>query len=135
MRAPIARFELTQRVPVAILYIVGPYSSCIGTPLGLKYILYSYMDPLGYATHEHAKVPFKLSEFPSLEGLGFLICLRSMFIPVGIAVHACMKYVCPSKDPRGVGFVNFKGLLLQPVGLRLSSFLQVQQVGVYLKPI
>ena len=38
---------VAQRLHVAIWYILGPYSSYMGTPWGPKYILYSYMGPLG----------------------------------------------------------------------------------------
>ena len=37
----------TQRVHVAVWYILGPYSRYMGTPLGLNCIPYTYMDPLG----------------------------------------------------------------------------------------
>ena len=37
----------TQRLHVVIWYILGPYSSHMGTSLGPKYVPYSYMEPLG----------------------------------------------------------------------------------------
>ena len=43
----ITNCPVSQRVHVAIWYILGPLSRYVGTPLGPKYIPYSYMDPLG----------------------------------------------------------------------------------------
>ena len=40
----------SQRVHVAIWYILSPSSRYMGTPLGPKYIPYSYMDPLGFGS-------------------------------------------------------------------------------------
>ena len=37
----------TQTVHVGIWDILGPSSRYMGTPLGAKYIPYTYMDPLG----------------------------------------------------------------------------------------
>ena len=34
--------------------ILGPYSKYMGTPLGPKYIPYTYMDPLGLNPGRHA---------------------------------------------------------------------------------
>ena len=39
--------QVSQRVHVAIWGILGPSSRYMGTPLGLKYVPYTYMDPLG----------------------------------------------------------------------------------------
>ena len=38
---------VTQRVHVGTWDILGPESRYMGTPLGPKYIPYTYMDPLG----------------------------------------------------------------------------------------
>ena len=40
-------FQHSQRVHVVIWYILGLSSRYMGTPLGPKYIPYTYMDPLG----------------------------------------------------------------------------------------
>ena len=42
-----AKFWSTQRVHVGLWYILGLQSRYMGTPLGPKYIPYTYMDPLG----------------------------------------------------------------------------------------
>ena len=46
---------VTQRVHVGIWDILGPYSRYMGTPLGPKYIPYSYMDPLGKGSEADAR--------------------------------------------------------------------------------
>ena len=59
----------TQRVHVALWYILGPLFRYMGTPLGPKYEPYTYMDPLGKSSSFFSLKPSFACEFllgPSL---------------------------------------------------------------------
>ena len=51
----------SQRAHVGLWDILGPQSRYMGTPLGPKYIPYTYMDPLGMLFVRSSAPPFEWS--------------------------------------------------------------------------
>ena len=54
----------TQRIHVPIWYILGPFRGSCMVALGLKYILYRYMDPLGKGVWVVATAALSLGRSP-----------------------------------------------------------------------